>query len=947
KVLQLGVVRDDVLARFAREAELLGRLKHPGIAQVFDAGTFDAGHGSQPYFAMELVDGEPLTTYATGRALDLRSRCALLASVCDAVQHAHERGVIHRDLKPGNILVAEPDPGQPQPKVLDFGIARATEHGADDATLLTRTGMLVGTLAYMSPEQVSGDGEIDHRADVYALGVLLYELLTDELPLDVEGRPLSEIMRIVRDDEPDRLGTRNTQLRGDVETIAATALAKEPERRYVSAAAMADDLRRYLADQPIAARPKSTWYYVRKFASRHRALVGGAAATLLVSVLGGITALVYAMDARAQSEIASARTEEFELLSLVEHLRVARTQEEGMYPAWPEQTTPLRTWLGRDVARVRRGLDQAVAALQVLRDRGAAASAEEREALRKEHPRYRELQSLRAELATLRRAQGVRDGTINPAPAALPAAAKRKTANKLNKLAYPLIDPDRVVFGREAEGLALAQAGCDRAGYPDTTGLRAADLYDTYAWALFANGRDEDAMAASRACVAAVPADQRHRYDGYLHRITQAVANARGLAGAAQLAGLARDVAQLEDQLAGERGRWQFAQEADRFLHDTLEQTVRDGEVFLTRRVPLVEQRLAWAGQVEELTLRRFADRWAEAREAIARADGVGASTLYAEHPIELAPQLGLVPIGMNPATGLWEFYHLRSAWEPALVADPRALPTPSHHPETGAIDVGQHTGIVFVLLPGGTFRMGAQADDPNAPNYDPLTQPMEAPVHEVTLAPFFLARHELTQGQWARLTAGGVPSLVQPGKRGVTAANPVERVDWHDSDRVLRQHGLALPTEAQWEYGCRAGTSTPWWTGVQAESLGHDRPAANLADRAAARAGAEWPALQDWLDDGWLLHAPVDTFRPNPWGLHNVHGNVWEWCRDWHRGYREPVRPGDGLRPGVDSYDRGSTRGGGFDGSARMSRSAHRDRGSRGLRDENTGLRASRAVWP
>ncbi|MGH7243320.1 MAG: protein kinase domain-containing protein [Phycisphaerales bacterium] len=300
KVIRPGLASPSVLRRLEYEAEVLGKLQHPGIAQVIEAGTGDAGYGVQPFFAMELVKGQTLDVYCALKKLGTAERLKLVQLVCDAVEHAHRRGVIHRDLKPANILVDEAG----QPKVLDFGVARAagTREGEQQLTMLhSGERQLIGTLAYMSPEQVSGmPAEVDFRSDVYALGVILYELVAGKSPHDITSRSLPDAIRVIRDEEPRHLSSVNSSWRGDLDTIAAKALEKDKARRYQSAAELGADIERFLTDRPIAARPPSAVYQVGKFARRNKALVTGASIAVIALVAGLVVSTVqYARATRA------------------------------------------------------------------------------------------------------------------------------------------------------------------------------------------------------------------------------------------------------------------------------------------------------------------------------------------------------------------------------------------------------------------------------------------------------------------------------------------------------------------------------------------------------------------------------------------------------------------------------------------------------------------------
>jgi len=307
KVIKSAWADRELLRRFELESQTLGRLHHPGIAQIYEAGAAETSFGSQPFFAMEIIHGKPLIEYAEAKHLNTRQRLALMIQICEAVEHAHQRGIIHRDLKPGNILMEE----NGQPKILDFGLARVTD-GDMQATRQTDMGQLLGTLAYMSPEQVTADPlALDTRSDVYALGVILYELLAGRLPYEL-SRHVYEVVRTIQQVDPKPLSSINRAYRGDIETIAAKALEKDKTRRYGSAAELAADIRRYLEDRPIAAKPASTSYQLRKFARRNKVLVTGTFAVFLTLIVGVVVSTWQAVRARraevrAQAETATAQ----------------------------------------------------------------------------------------------------------------------------------------------------------------------------------------------------------------------------------------------------------------------------------------------------------------------------------------------------------------------------------------------------------------------------------------------------------------------------------------------------------------------------------------------------------------------------------------------------------------------------------------------------------------
>src|SRR6202034_2224135 len=298
KVVKLGMDTGQVLARFANERQALAMMDHPNIARILDAGATPKG---RPYFVMEYIEGVPITQYCDRNRFAIDQRLGLFHAVCRAVQHAHQKGVIHRDLKPSNVLMMEQE-GAPVPKVIDFGIAKATDQWAVEKTLLTQFGQMVGTPEYASPEQAEvTTGDVDESSDVYSLGVILYELLVGAVPYDAAGMRqagLAEMLRIIREDEAPSLSRKLTTMgaeaadiaarrqtdlpslrrlvNGDLNSIAMKALEKVRERRYSSVTELGADLQRYIENRPVLASPASGFYRARKFVRRHRPAAFGA-----------------------------------------------------------------------------------------------------------------------------------------------------------------------------------------------------------------------------------------------------------------------------------------------------------------------------------------------------------------------------------------------------------------------------------------------------------------------------------------------------------------------------------------------------------------------------------------------------------------------------------------------------------------------------------------------
>jgi formylglycine-generating enzyme required for sulfatase activity/serine/threonine protein kinase len=823
------------LVRFLEEAQVTGQLDHPGIVPVHELGLDEQGH---VFFTMKLVQGRDLKrifelVFEKREDWNETRALGVIQKACEAVAYAHKKGVIHRDLKPANVMVGNFG----EVYVMDWGLARvlgrrdshdlrlesgirragtpvestrSDQRGENSGTpLLTRDGDVVGTPAYMPPEQARGEIErLGPRSDVYSLGAMLYHLLARRPPyLPGEPRAGAEnVLEQVLRGPPEPLQGLRADVPAELVSICEKAMSRELERRYADTLELANDLRAFLEHRVVLAYETGAWAEARKWVARNKPLAASLAAALVLLVVGLTASLLFkahadekALEAAEQAQIAGANarraseqeqiatTKANDVLSLsaIQELAELVARADALWPARPERLGDYERWLA-DAA--------------VLVDGRAADPARGVE----QHP-------------------GLADH-------------ERKLA-EIRQRAKPQ-DPART--GHELEGGR------------------------TYEF--------EDA------------------HDRWWH---------------AQLAQLVLDLRGFTDEASGGL--------------DTAGTSPQHGWG--------VRRRAEFARTIRERSLEGGSARepWQQATAAIAK------NPQYAG--LELAPQLGLLPIGEDPDSALWEFADLQTG-------------EPARRNAQGRLEPRDETGLVFVLIPGGRFAMGAQRASPLAPNHDPAALANESPVHEVTLSPYFLSKYEMTQGQWLRFT-GANPSGYAPGKRfgdkTSSLSSPVEQISWPECARTLGRLGFALPTEAQWERAARGGTSSVWWTGDDPHTL---EGAANLADRYCKQnSGPPSWSYEDWLDDGWTVHATVGSFAANPFGLHDVVGNLLEWCADEYDASAYGRAAETDPAPAAGSEGLRVYRGGAFQGNASVARSAYRGFVAPESPRSDLGVRPARAI--
>lgn len=876
-------------ARFRQEAHVASRLDHPGICTVLDTDL----EGNPPWIAMRLLEGESLaaliaagrsaapvalapaadpsgtdserqrTASATGR---LEALLRFFEGAARALHAAHEAGILHRDIKPGNIMVTP----RGDAVIMDFGLAR---DDVSESATLTRTGDIFGTPAYMSPEQLSaGAAQLDRRTDVWSLGVSLYEALAGVRPF--AGASREQLYQSILAREPEPVGRRLPALPKDLSVVVATALSKERDRRYQTAADLAEDLRRVREREPILARPAGPFLRLKRWAERSPALAVSLA-LLLLSLVSGLAASTKLLrDSRRSDEEARDALSSF--LRLADERRVEDLVAAAGAALWPpgEETIPgIENWLAEAQALLAR-LPEHEAALDALADHPSRLPARDDAARRREvEDRIADLQELvryygesRGELARIR--QGVEDTEH------LSGAEESVAAGRIARI--DAIDRNLV------ERIEMAEEGVEilrAAGHP--------------------GGEREFADQ-----------DVKWRYD----RLRSLVQSMRLLQGAG---GSEMDIRRREG--SSRPGDNQLRED---LVHARTAPPPPDHPAAAT--VPGMQARLLLSRRIAAEEAGGSRGLWAEA------ADRVAASPRYPGLRLPVLP--GLIPLGPDPASGLEEFADLHTG----------AVPVRSE--SGGRLAMAEDSAVVFVLIPGGTAVLGAQAGREGEPGFDPGAQGDEAPVTEIELAPFLLAKTEVTQRQWWHLM-GTNPSYVQPGSTrfGVpsTWANPVESISWSDAAAAAARMRATLPTEAQWEHAARAGSTGSWWCPPALLPS-----AGNLADRSVLRyriGGGE--PIEDW-DDGWASTAPVATFLPNPFGLFDVIGNVSEFCLDYYGDYIASFEEGTGRRRTLVPRMR-AVRGGSLQDLAGDARTASRSAVFESFTSQTIGFRPARNLPP
>jgi serine/threonine protein kinase/formylglycine-generating enzyme required for sulfatase activity len=938
------------LGRFVSEARIAGRLDHPGIVPVHELGADEDGRA---FFTMKLVQGSTLADVLRegGAEWSTTRVVGVLIKVCDAMAYAHDRRVLHRDLKPSNVMIGSFG----EVYVMDWGLARIVGRAdtrdlrirpaaepndspprTDDPleALVTMDGAVLGTPAYMSPEQARGDIEsLGPATDVYAIGAMLYERLAGHppyLPWSASRVPRDVLARVVAG-APDPFEAPLPRNSTELVSVCMRAMARDTAARYASVTALREDLQAYLDGRRVAAHPTGAWASLRKWTRRNPTL---AALSFVVGVCAFVGLALVLRNRMVTHELA--------LVTAVTDMQRLRDQAASLWPLAPSELPRMRSWMQR--ADEMRGVVNVSSAdrpdlerrLDEVRVRARAWSAEERARDRKSHPRHRELEHILSQEAVLRAnlaSRSIGAPLLAPPPDAIDLdRADTATAASCLARAKLWISPERSVFGRELAGWSLVLRALDLA-QPDERWR--ADYYA--AQAEFVNGHDDAARTHLRIALEGAPAVQRDDMRGAV-AFLEKIIDEHGAPEAAPetcrvLAEIVSQRAALE-ALVDVRRTFTFDSAADGWLHDMLE-TALQGPEFLYGDAAGV---LAGAHPDGDWSVKRRIDFLEDAERALREdthvveswRNAVGSLREHVApgHPgIAIVPRGDLLPLGRDPQSGLYEFGHLPSGSPPKRAPD-------------GTWLVHADTCIVFVLVPGGNVRLGAQREDPAAERYDAHAESDEVPTASVALSPYLLSKYEVTQGQWLRLS-GTAPSFHVAAFADRFHApddrHPLEQVSANEARALLARFGMDLPTEAQWEHAARGNANGVWYVGDDPHSLaGH----ANLADQYLRGHGGPRDSLyDDWLDDGYAITAPVGSFEPNAFGLYDVCGNVAELTKGDFDSFGREFGEEEGEWRGAGG---GSVaiRGGSMLDVAANARSARRTRMHPDARDPAVGLR-------
>jgi len=938
--VHFGAARERALARFVEEAQVLAQLDHPAIVPIHDLGLDERG---QPFFVMKLVVGRDLGAafalarderegWSTTRALDV------LLRVCEAVGYAHRKGVLHRDLKPSNVMVG--DLGEVY--VMDWGIARVLHDGreaeldtlrsgasvqAELDPLRTGEGAIVGTVAYMAPEQARAElANVTTRSDVYAVGAMLYELLSGGPPYARPGASGREMLHALLAGPPPSIESLAPSVPDELAAICAKAMARDAAQRYADMAEVAVDLRAYLEGRVVRAHRTDALVRAAKWMRRNRSLALALAAGTLIGV-GSIAAQVY------QARIAREREELLGVFAAHDELARLEEQASSMWPPHPDRLDDYVRWQSRAEKLFLAGraagsathsgqLDGVGKFLNQLRTLRAGEASDSSAEVVDSAPRralVERLHNARLEHQWRSRLLGVEPWPDeSSARTVLNDALSTDDCDRLLRETRERLGGRLNRHGQEVEARLFAARALECAGES-----RRAQAQALLAHAYLKLGEWDLALAQAQLSQAGGGAPDILNLTEFERALSQArapgEAQRRCERAAARVAALERalevhsppryasaSLAALDDRLAALIDQMEsWSDRESGLLGDTCAAAFGWG----------MERRRRSAEQLREhFESRDGVERWRQATKAIRE------SPLYGG--LELSPQVGLTPLGPDPRSGLWEFAHLLSG------------ETPTRGPD-GDLERGDDTAIVLVLTPGGERLIGAQSEDPRAALYvDDADE--STPVSRVRLAPYFLSKYELTQSQWARVT-GQWPSRAQGDDRA--ARRPVASVSWWDCTEVLRRYGLSLPTEMQWESACRAGGNERYARDERELSV-H----ANFYDASGARDRPLDGATPEPWDDGVAGIAVVGAFNANAYGLHDMHGNVAEWCMDSFADYTSPTRAGDGLREAADPAIR-IFRGGSFATPASQGASATRSADNADIVLGDLGCRAARAL--